>query len=87
MNREYATHIRCSATWRRSNKLSEQPSEEDNKNSWRYERGPSWRVGDRVEHLMNIESVGLVERDWTMGGNAGIDEVPTETSLDDSDRE
>jgi len=36
---------------------------------------------------MNIESVGLVERDWTMGGNAGIDEVPTDTSLDDSDRE
>ena len=41
----------------------------------------------RVEHLKNIESVGLVERSWTMGGNAGIDEVPTDTSLYNSDRE
>jgi hypothetical protein len=40
-----------------------------------------------VEHLMNIESMGLVERSWTMGGNAGIDEVPTNTSLDYSNRE
>jgi len=40
-----------------------------------------------VEHLKNIESVGLVERSWTMGGNAGIDEVPTDTSLYNSDRE
>jgi hypothetical protein len=41
----------------------------------------------RVEHLKNIESVGLVERSWTMGGNAGIDEVPTDASLYNSDRE
>lgn len=41
----------------------------------------------RVKHLKNIESVGLVERSWTMGGNAGSDEVPTDASLDDSDRE
>ena len=41
----------------------------------------------RVEHLKNIESVGLVERSWTMGGNAGIDEVPTDASLNNSDRE
>ena len=41
----------------------------------------------RVEHLKNIESVGLVERSWTMEGNAGIDEVPTDASLNNSDRE
>ena len=41
----------------------------------------------RVEHLKNIESVGLVERSWTMGGNAGIDEVPTDASLNNSNRE
>jgi hypothetical protein len=46
MNREYANHIQCSATWRRSSKLAEQSSEAGNKNSWRYERGPSWKVGD-----------------------------------------
>ena len=40
----------------------------------------------RVEHLKNIESVGLVERSWTMEGNAGIDEVPTDASLNNSDR-
>ena len=39
----------------------------------------------RVEHLKNIESVGLVERSWTMGGNAGIDEVPTDASENDCD--
>ena len=41
----------------------------------------------RVEHLKNIESVGLVEQSWTMEGNAGIDEVPTDASLNNSDRE
>jgi hypothetical protein len=41
----------------------------------------------RVEHLKNIESTGLVERSWTMGGNTGIDEVPTDASLNNSDGE
>jgi hypothetical protein len=31
---------------------------------------------------MSIESMGLVERSWTMGGNAGIDEVPIENDCD-----
>ena len=41
----------------------------------------------RVVHLKSIESVGLVERSWTMGGNAGSDEKLTYASLNNSDRE
>jgi hypothetical protein len=41
----------------------------------------------RVVHLKSIESIGLVERSWTMGGNAGSDEKPTYASLNNSDRE
>lgn len=70
-------HIRCSVTWQKSSKLFEQPNGTGDKSSWRYEKGPSWKIGDRrkIGILIDIDSMGLVERYWTMGGDADIDTV------------